>query len=303
MSSDPGETTTPDDTLVSEVAVEGAESLLAGRTIKAGEVVGVDADSLLDDRTIQAGDLKTSTPVLERAAPMRLPGSKSRVYFLLRCLGHRSVEFRRGQVIKVGRHSDNDLVLNDGTVSRFHAEFHWDKDEDRPYVIDLGSANGVEVDGEPVDGRCSLPGDNQVDVGDFTVIMQLKGGTRSFRGNEAALIQSETLQTNRSVVRLFSEKGKELSGSFENTEELHALLLDLEQNERTGTLEVRSGKQSWRTTFSQGLIVTCYQGDEHGRALLAAMSESVRGSYKFTKDIEPSEECLNLAPSTFFGES
>lgn len=55
------------------------------------------------------------------------------------------------EMITVGRTGNNDVVLNDVTVSRFHAYFKgsggsW-------FVCDSGSKNGTRVDGERLDAR------------------------------------------------------------------------------------------------------------------------------------------------------
>ena len=58
----------------------------------------------------------------------RRPGfvGESGVSFLIRCMGHKSIKLMPGETVKIGRHSSNDLVLKDGTVSRFHASIVWD---------------------------------------------------------------------------------------------------------------------------------------------------------------------------------
>jgi phosphoserine phosphatase RsbU/P len=60
-------------------------------------------------------------------------------------------------VLKIGRNSENDVILNDPSISRFHAEI-------RPqngsfYVVDVGSKNGTIVNGERVTERKLVHGD------------------------------------------------------------------------------------------------------------------------------------------------
>lgn len=50
--------------------------------------------------------------------------------------------------LRVGRHPDNDLVLPDSSISRKHALCIIN--QDTILVKDLGSMNGIKVDGEPV---------------------------------------------------------------------------------------------------------------------------------------------------------
>lgn len=64
----------------------------------------------------------------------------------------------------VGRGSDADIVLTGALVSRRHAEFH--ETEAGIVVIDLGSQNGVLVNGSPISGPTALLLGDKVTVGD-----------------------------------------------------------------------------------------------------------------------------------------
>ncbi|HKD75846.1 MAG TPA: FHA domain-containing protein, partial [Ktedonobacterales bacterium] len=47
------------------------------------------------------------------------------------------------EVIHIGRHTSNDIVINDRRVSRYHAEIRYERGQ---FVIyDLGSLNGVSI--------------------------------------------------------------------------------------------------------------------------------------------------------------
>jgi|GEM_PF-781494 len=50
--------------------------------------------------------------------------------------------------VRVGRHTDNELILNDTSVSRKHAIFILNNDT--ILVRDLGSKNGITINGQPV---------------------------------------------------------------------------------------------------------------------------------------------------------
>lgn len=63
-----------------------------------------------------------------------------------------------GRVMKIGRALENDLVVSDLQVSRFHAEFRVLPDG-RCEIADLGSHNGTYVNGQPVKGHMLVPGD------------------------------------------------------------------------------------------------------------------------------------------------
>ena len=50
--------------------------------------------------------------------------------------------------VRLGRASENELVLNDATVSRRHALI--DRREQGDYLVDVGGSNGVMVNGLPI---------------------------------------------------------------------------------------------------------------------------------------------------------
>ena len=85
----------------------------------------------------------------------------------------------------VGRVPECDLVLDDGLVSRRHARFRTDGLDVR--VEDLGSRNGVLVNGRPTDGLVRLEVGDQVRIGGQNLVLKanksakLDEGTRELR--------------------------------------------------------------------------------------------------------------------------
>jgi pSer/pThr/pTyr-binding forkhead associated (FHA) protein len=64
----------------------------------------------------------------------------------------------------IGRAGDNQVVLDDPTVSRHHA---WIKvEEEGCLVFDIGSANGTFVNDEQIDEPCRLENGDVVRFGD-----------------------------------------------------------------------------------------------------------------------------------------
>ncbi|GEM_PF-3278134 len=51
--------------------------------------------------------------------------------------------------ITIGRESDNDIVINDATVSRRHARIYYDNEEETFCIEDLNSDNGMIINGRP----------------------------------------------------------------------------------------------------------------------------------------------------------
>jgi pSer/pThr/pTyr-binding forkhead associated (FHA) protein len=71
-------------------------------------------------------------------------------------------------VTSAGRHPDSDILLDDVTVSRRHAEFRLDKDGSWT-VADVGSLNGTYVNCQPVDSVV-LANNDQVQIGRYRLV-------------------------------------------------------------------------------------------------------------------------------------
>ena len=76
--------------------------------------------------------------------------------------------FRLDQpVTSAGCHRGSDIVLDDITVSRRHAEFQREEGEFR--VVDVGSLNGTYVNREPVASAVLANGD-EIQIGKFRLV-------------------------------------------------------------------------------------------------------------------------------------
>jgi hypothetical protein len=73
-------------------------------------------------------------------------------------------------VIHIGRHISNDIVVNDRRVSRYHAEIRIEQGQFILY--DLGSLNGLGVNGVLVHGPVPLRNNDQLSVGSHDFIFQ-----------------------------------------------------------------------------------------------------------------------------------
>jgi hypothetical protein len=72
-----------------------------------------------------------------------------------------------GSRVVVGRSREADIVLQDPNVSRRHAELR--REEDGWQIVDLGSTNGIKVNGRRVDRHPLSPGDEiTIGVSDLT---------------------------------------------------------------------------------------------------------------------------------------
>jgi beta-barrel assembly-enhancing protease len=68
------------------------------------------------------------------------------------------------KVISIGRDQENDIVLNDNTVSRQHAQLII-QDKEKFELIDLNSTNGISVNGQKIIGRISVIRNDNVQFG------------------------------------------------------------------------------------------------------------------------------------------
>lgn len=68
------------------------------------------------------------------------------------------------KTIKVGRANDNDIVLSDVSVSRYHCEFFFDS-EGNVFLTDKNSSNGTFVNGRKILGSAKLESNDVVKAG------------------------------------------------------------------------------------------------------------------------------------------
>lgn len=71
---------------------------------------------------------------------------------------------------RIGRERDNDLVLTDPRISRYHAII--ELAEGQWTIRDLGSANGTSVNGQPISEAYPLSPDDRITVGDTELVFQ-----------------------------------------------------------------------------------------------------------------------------------
>jgi len=100
-------------------------------------------------------------------------------------LGRQRWMLPTGRVFRIGRHTSNDLVLNDHRVSRFHAQISWSGDT--PVLHDCGSYNGTFVDGLEVKGTLAIEPAQLVGIGpwDLKVRAEARENLRRLRVDAA----------------------------------------------------------------------------------------------------------------------
>ncbi len=196
----------------------------------------------------------------------------------------RAVMLWRGRVLRLGRGPDNELVLTEPTVSRHHARLEWPR-RGPPEVVDLDSVNGTFLDGVRIDGRATLEERCLLGLGKATLQVTL---------SHPALIPAQ----GPLLCRLVGERGPELDGVVPGPAQLQALLLDLAQARRTGTLwlEHEGVNMLSRITLALGTIVDARSA--FGRGLAALRHLLLRPGavrYMLRVEVEPCEEPLSIS--------
>lgn len=100
-------------------------------------------------------------------------------------LSYKGVSIREfeltGERVTVGRHSDNDIQLDDPTVSGVHAVFSLQPDpylegQLRVTLVDFNSTNGVYLNGERVKQQQLHSGDI-IRIGEHELLFDQQGGS------------------------------------------------------------------------------------------------------------------------------
>jgi len=111
--------------------------------------------------------LVSSVAVEGNATPTRRP-----VAAALRAADGQRYALTVGTATRIGRSSDNDIVLSDVKVSRHHAVI---TDNGTALTItDLGSVNGVRVDGQRIDPSAELRDGDRLRIGDQEFTLETK---------------------------------------------------------------------------------------------------------------------------------
>jgi adenylate cyclase len=111
-----------------------------------------------------------------------------------------------GDRVRIGRGSDNDIVLSDVSVSRYHAEIR--RESGRWLILDLKSTNGIELNRAPVE-KAPLQHGDLLAIGVFELAVEDLVGVRRDRPRDVREPQAGTEPlaslTNATIVRPLSE--------------------------------------------------------------------------------------------------
>jgi pSer/pThr/pTyr-binding forkhead associated (FHA) protein len=196
------------------------------------------------------------------------------------------VELRPGETVRVGRHRDNDLVLSDSMVSRFHARITWDEQVGLPVLFDNGSQNGTQINDQSVRTAETLADKTRVVIGPFVLMIEIRG------------VDSDpaVLKDTNELVTLFSDDGPMVKGRLGfGGFKLRSIMEELETGRRTGTLKLSFPGAAGTVVYCLGRIMSA-DVPGHGRRTraLEQILQLQEGSFEFTRELEPQEEAMNL---------
>ena len=202
----------------------------------------------------------------------------------LSCAG-RSYSVPSGRPFRVGRHAANDLVLDDGGASRFHARIAWRAGT--PVLVDGQSLNGTLADGQRVVEPVPLRPGMRVRIG------------RSFLRIEALELAPALVEDEDDELAFPFERGaRGERGAFSGERGLHRALLALEEDERTGTVWVAGPGRRAVLTLALGRVVRASVGRLQGLEALEAALTTACGEWRFEPRVEPGENAARLSIRT-----
>ena len=73
-------------------------------------------------------------------------------------------------IVSIGREEDNEVWLDDDTISRYHAELAWDKGQ--VYVTDCDSLNGVLLNGRRIRSSMAVKHGDELGIGGHRFLMK-----------------------------------------------------------------------------------------------------------------------------------
>ena len=100
-----------------------------------------------------------------------------------------------GHTVRIGRDNRNEIVLDDKSVSRFHAEVR--ADADRYFIVDLKSRNGVWVNGQQIKGKAALALGVPVTLGAYELALEDDVSTGPFGDEPPPLSQHTVVSSGR----------------------------------------------------------------------------------------------------------
>jgi FHA domain len=175
----------------------------------------------------------------------------------------RTFELRLGEVL-IGRSSSCHLVLDDGLVSRRHAQIVIG--EDRAVVEDFGSANGVFVNGRRVAGSEPLKSGDELQVGKQIFVLRSVSRAPAMKPSER--FTAETLHSLRVAPDLMtsakSQPTPAADPKLDTKSDLRSMPVESEATQRAEALELLGGVAD--------KVLALGRGEEAERVLSTALN-------------------------------
>ena len=197
----------------------------------------------------------------------------------------KTIRLTESSAVVLGRSEECDYVLNDGLVSRRHAEIRW---EGGTFVLkDLGSNNGTKVGGMVITKHNLKDGD-RVEVGGQAFIYRVVLTLDQLRESVKELLtEAEAVATMSDSV---PKSTSDFSGSLAKTAIWEVCQL-IEIGAKTGTLELDSDALGRATLhFREGVIVGAEIAPRHGEDAARAAFKLEEGLFSFRHEAEVSPE-------------
>jgi hypothetical protein len=86
------------------------------------------------------------------------------------------------EVVQIGRSRDNDVVVDDRRVSRYHAELRWQNETAKFLYRDRNSTGGTKLNGYPIQ-QCTLEAGDILSLGGVEIIYGEEFALQSTRAN------------------------------------------------------------------------------------------------------------------------
>lgn len=187
-----------------------------------------------------------------------------------------------------GRATECDLSIPSQRVSRKHAELVWKAG--KPWLRDLGSQNGTQVNGRPVMGELELKDNDEIAVGPFTCTYRAVDGAGSVGLGQKVDQHAPTIAT----------IGETLSGTLAAVG-LGELLDALEWSKKTGTLEVfHPDGETATLVLEDGRPLHASLGPAAGKAAALKLMGWTDGLFRFSAEVDPAK-APNLRGETLAG--
>lgn len=194
----------------------------------------------------------------------------ARVHELLRlhAIDGRSWELRPGQVLHLGTHPANDVVVG-GDAGEIQAQVRWSSAERAPLLSARRGWRSVRLDERPVLGAVPLRSGHLIEA-----------AGESFR---VEMVRNALLDLPEvEAIDLLCPPPAQDEGSSSARTWLSSVLTGLERANRTGVLRLIVDAQTAMVAFDHGRVVDASCGDLVGLAALEQVRVGTSGAWRFT---------------------